>query len=108
MTFDWRKFVQIAEAIAPMTLAAAGVPPALTGLVIHAVSVAQQTTDGVEKTGPEKKALAMSIIQDGLSAVNVARPKTFDVPQLTTVVSQGVDVTIAAINAAKNIPVKQV
>ena len=107
MAWDWKKFEQITEAIAPLALAAAGVPPALTGLVIHAVQVVEQSTDGTQKTGPEKKADALSIVSDGLNAVNVARPGTFDVPQLTSVVSEGIDTTIDAVNAAKNIPVKQ-
>lgn len=106
MRWSWARFAQVAQAIAPLALSAAGVPPELTNLVVHAVTVAEQSKDGVIKTGEQKKALAMSIVTDGLNAVNVVRPGTLDVPQLTDAVSGGIDTTIKAITAAQNIPIK--
>lgn len=108
MSFDWRKFAQIVEVVAPITLAAAGVPSQFTSLVVHGVQIAQaaEQEGAGPKTGSEKKSIAMDIITTGLSAVNAVKPGTVDVSQLTSVISSGIDDTIAAVKAAKNIPVK--
>ncbi len=108
MNWDWKKFAEIAEAVAPIALGAAGVPPMLTGLVIHAVTIAQAAGQdtGTPKTGAEKKIIAMAIVSDGLNAVNAAKPGTLDIAQLTDVVSVGIDETVNAVKAAQNIPMK--
>lgn len=108
MNWDWRKFEQIALAVAPIALGAAGVPPVFTNLVTHAVVVAQAIGDGSQKTGADKKVIAMAIVTDGLNAVNAAKPGTLDVAQLSDVISGGIDETVSAITAAKNIPLKPV
>lgn len=107
MHFDLGKFITVAEFITPLVLPAFGVPPAVTNLVIHGITVAQ-TIDARSQTGmsgAEKKAVAMDIVTTGLNAVNAAKPGTIDVPELTGAVSDGIDVTIKAIKAAKDIPV---
>lgn len=108
MGWDWRKFGQIVQVVAPITLGLAGVPPIITNLVVHGIQVAEQASEdtGVPKTGAEKKSIAMDAVVTGLNAVNAAKPGTVDVAELTNVVSAGIDETIAAVNAAKNIPVK--
>lgn len=106
MSFSWSKFAQIAAAVGPVALAAAGVPPQITALVIHGIQVAEESTDGTDKTGAEKKAIAMDAVTTGLEAVNAAKPGSVDVAELTGVVSQGIDVTVSAIHAAKDIPTK--
>ena len=46
----------------------------------------------------------METISTGLEAVNLAKPGTVNVPELTAVVSDGIDLTIAAIHAAQKMP----
>jgi hypothetical protein len=110
MGFSWRKFIEIAQIVGPAALTVAGVPAAVIPLVVHGITIAEETaakrdTDG-KMTGQEKKALAMDVVQTGLSAVNATASKQLiDVDQISHVVSQGIDTTIEAINAAHNIPV---
>lgn len=106
MSFSWRSFANVAEIVGPIALQAAGVPAQYTTLVIHGIQIAEDASNGDPKTGQEKKAIALDAIQTGLSAVNAAKPGTVDINQLTDVVSNGIDEVVAAVNAAKNIPVK--
>jgi hypothetical protein len=101
---DWRKFVKIAELVGPIALAAAGVPPTATALVIHGVQIAEQIGQAKGLSGAEKKAIAMDAVTTGLAAVNVAKPGTINIPELSGVVSDGIDLTVKAIQAGKNIP----
>jgi hypothetical protein len=101
---DWRKFVKIAELVGPIALAAAGVPPTATALVIHGIQIAEQVGEAKGLSGAQKKEIAMDAVTTGLAAVNAARPGTVSVPELTGVVSEGIDLTVKAIQAGKNIP----
>lgn len=103
MGFDWKAFAKIAELVAPIVLSASGVPVAIIPLAVHGIQLAE--TVGADKTGPEKKAIALDAVVTGLNGVNAVKPGAVDVAQLTDVVSNGIDETVAAINAAKNIPV---
>lgn len=107
MHIDLQRFKTIAEFLAPLIMNSIGVKPEVVTLVTHAINVAEAvgSTSGTALTGPEKKALAMDIVTTGLNAVNLARPGTVDVDQMTGAVSDGIDATVEAINAAKNIPV---
>lgn len=104
MTFNWRKFQQIAEFVAPLVLGVSGVPANVTALVVHSITLAQQIGDRKKLSGAEKKALAMDAVATGLAAVNTAKPGAVNVDELTAVVSDGIDLTIAAIHAAQKMP----
>lgn len=105
MGFSWGAFEKIAELVAPIVLSAAGVPAPLVPLVVHGIQLAESAGNGAVKSGADKKAIAMDAILTGLNGVNTAKPGTVDVGQLTAVISSGIDDTVAAVNAAKNIPV---
>lgn len=107
MSFDWKKFARLAEVMAPIIMQASGVPPQFVALAVNGIQVAEAATSGGPKTGAEKKQIAMEAVTLGLQAVNAAKPGTVDIPQLTSVVSDGIDLTVRAVNAGKNIPVHQ-
>lgn len=102
---DWHKFSQIARFVAPLVLPVLGVPPGVTNLVVNGISVAEAAGSAGGKSGAEKKQIAMDAVVTGLNAVNVAHPGTVDVPQVMEAVSDGIDATVKAVNAAQNIPV---
>ena len=104
MSFNLSAFAKLSELFAPIILAAAG-KPELAPLVVHGIQIAEVAGASGDKTGADKKAIAMDAVQTGLEAVNAARPGTVNVDQLAVVVSNGIDETVAAINAAKNIPI---
>jgi hypothetical protein len=104
MHMDWHKFVQIAEFVGPLALGAAGVPPTATSLVIHSIQIAEQVGSAKGLSGAEKKAIAMDAVTTGLNAVNAAKPGSVNVSELTAVVSEGIDVTVKAIEAGQHIP----
>lgn len=108
MSFPWAVFAKIAELVGPIAMSAAGVPPAVIPLVVHGIQIAEAAgpPKGLAdaKTGAEKKALAMDAVQTGLNAVNAVRPGTVDVTGIASVVSNGIDAAVAAINAAHDIP----
>lgn len=104
MRFDWRKFAKVAELVGPLALAAAGVPPTATALVIHGIQIAEQVGEAKGLSGAQKKAIAMDAVTTGLAAVNAAKPGTINVSELTGVVSDGIDLTVKAIQAGKHIP----
>lgn len=106
MSFDFNKFKQIALFVTPLVLPAFGVDPALTNLIVHGVTLAEDAANGSPKTGAQKKALALEAVQTGLQIVNQAKPGAVDVDQASTAVSDSIDAVIKAINLAKNIPVK--
>ena len=104
MAFSWSKFQQAVMFTAPLVLPAFGVPAPLVNLAIHGVLVAEAAANGSPKTGEEKKAIALQVVQDGIGAVNAARPGTLNSDELMGAVSEGIDATISAVKAAKDIP----
>lgn len=105
MGFSWAAFAKITELVAPIALQAAGVPVGLVPLVVHGIQLAENTANGIPKTGAEKKAIALDAVVTGLNGVNAAKPGTVNVDELTSVVSNGIDVAVSAVNAAKDIPI---
>lgn len=102
--FDLKKFASIVMVVAPVALSAAGVPPELTTAVMHLV-VAAQSKPG--KTGPEKKAYVMDMLQTGGAITNMVEGHpVINVPEIVAAVSAGIDGTIAMVDAVKNIPMK--
>lgn len=109
MGFSWSAFAAIGKLVAPIILASVGVPPALTPLILHGIELAELAGHhDSHVTGAQKKAIAMDAISTGLAAVNAAKPGTVDTAAVTGLVSQGIDLTVAAINEGKNIPVQPV
>lgn len=106
MSFNLKAFGQVLKLTAPLILAAAGVPPQATNIVMHGIEVAEHIGNGNPKTGAEKKAIALDAIKTGLDAVNEARPGTVNVTEVLDAANDGIDSTLKAIKAGKNIPVK--
>ena len=100
MGFDFHKFLKLAEIMAPIALASAGVPAGLIPLVTHGIQLAESHPG----TGAEKKALALDAVTTGLAAVNAVKPGAVD-PDIVKVVDEGIDTAIGAINAAKHLPI---
>jgi hypothetical protein len=100
--FSLAAFEQIGSIVAPMIMTALGVPAPVIPLVQHAIVIAQEAGG----TGETKKATAMDAVATGLAAVNAVRPGTVDASAVTDLVSQGIDLTVAAIKEGQNIPVK--
>lgn len=105
MAFNLDKFKQLALFLTPLVLPAFGVDPALTNLIVHGVTLAETAANGNPKTGAEKKAIALDAIKTGLDAVNAARPGTVNVGEVLDAANDGIDSTLKAIKAAKNVPV---
>lgn len=105
MHFDLTKFEQVAKFVAPLVLPIFGVPSAVTNLVVNGITIAQAATADGPKTNEEQKAIAMSAVQQGLEAVNIAHPGTVNVAEVMDATSDGIDATVKAIKAAKDIPV---
>lgn len=104
MKFDLKKFAAIVAQVAPIALMAAGVPPEVTAKVAHLIVIAQ-TKPG--KTGAEKKAFVLDALRTGAGLTDdFHHPDIDDIDeeQLTGAVSEGIDGTIAMVNAVKNIP----
>lgn len=104
MHFDLKKFVTVLKFVAPLVLPAAGVSAGAIDIVVHGITVAEALSDGDPKTGAEKKAIALDAIKTGLDAVNEARPGTVAVAEVLDAANDGIDSTLKAIKAAKNVP----
>lgn len=99
MHFDLKRFLDILQLVGPGVLAAAGVPPEITPVVIHGIALAESKP----VSGAEKKALVVDTVATATQAVNIFKPGT--VPEATAdVVSQGIDATVAAVNLFKPKP----
>lgn len=105
MHFDLKKFVTVLKFVAPLVLPAAGVPAGAVDVVVHGIAVAESISNGDPKTGAEKKAIALDAIKTGLDAVNEARPGTVNVGEVLDAANDGIDSTLKAIKAAKNVPI---
>ena len=101
MKMHWKKFGRILKAVAPIVLAAAGVPPRLIPLVEHAIVLAESKPG----TGAEKKALALDAIRTGIAAAEIGAGRPVVDPGVTAIVSDGIDVAVRAVNAAKGLPI---
>jgi hypothetical protein len=92
------KFLAILNAVLPLILMfVPGIPPVAAGLIIHAVS----TAETIGGAGVEKKAIAMSIIADGINTANVLAKRTVVDSSMIPAVSAVIDSTITTINAIK-------
>jgi hypothetical protein len=102
MKFDLKQFGHLMIALAPAILLAAGVPPVLTGAVIHAATEAEAITGA---KGVDKKAHLLAVIADSITVLNGAKGHNVINPTLAlTAVSLGIDTTIASINLVKALP----
>ena len=107
MGFPWKKFVEVAQIVGPAALTLAGVPAPLIPLVVHGITLAEAAAETqTPMTGADKKAVALDAVRTGLAGINAATGKTVvDEEQIGHVVGNAIDVAVAAVNAAKNIPV---
>ncbi|SRR5258708_6861094 len=101
MGFNWRVFADVAKEVAPLALAAAGVPVGVIPLVVHGISIAEQ----VGGSSADKKATALDAVATGIAAVNAATGKQTIDPAITSVVDEGIDAAVGAINAAQKKPI---
>lgn len=93
MTFDWKRLV---FALAPIGLAAAGVPGPMIGAIVDGIAEAQAIAGA---RGAEKKAHVLSIANDAIIAIN-ATPTAWTLEHAPTLekVSQGIDTSIGLVN----------
>lgn len=85
--------------LAPLLLSALGIPTEVVPLVTHAISTAE-TIPGA--TGPEKKAAALSIINDGILVLNdVAKRTVVDPVKIVPVIASAIDTVILILNMVK-------
>src|SRR5258706_14523508 len=101
MGFDWKVFAKVAEEVAPLALLAAGVPPGVIPLVVHGIQIAER----VGGSGADKKATALDAVATGIAAVNAATGKQTIDPAVTSVVDEGIDAAVGAVNAYQKKPI---
>jgi hypothetical protein len=93
-------WIQLLLGMAPAILAVAKVPAALIPTITHAMAEAQGLSGA---SGADKKAHVLSIVQDGVTALNDAKGKTvLDPAKTVAAVSGGIDTTIATINLVQD------
>lgn len=93
-------WIQLLLGMAPAILAVAKVPAALIPTITHAIAEAQGLPGA---SGPDKKAHVISIVRDGIDALNTAKGKTvIDPAKAVAAASGGIDTTIATINLVRD------
>lgn len=100
MAFDFKQFLGILTAIAPVVLMAVPggtILSPLVPLIVKGIADAQQST----KTGPEKKAMVIQLVQDAAAGTNMVKPHTIDTALITEAAGHGVDAVIGAVNAVQ-------
>lgn len=97
----FRDFLTVMKFLAAPALLAVGVPAALVPVVMHGLELAEVS----HGTGAEKKALALDTVRTGIAAVNAVRPGTLDA-NIVSVVDDGIDATVGAINAITKRPIR--
>lgn len=99
MGFDFKQFASILTLVAPVVLLAvpggAALAP-LAGVIIKGIQDAQQQPG---KTGPEKKAFVLSLVQDAATGTNLVKPGTIDAPLVVEAAGHAVDAVITTVNA---------
>lgn len=103
MHFDLKKFASLVSQLGPIILPMAGVPPALSGLIVHGITVAEAMPG---KSGAEKKAYVQELVRTGAEGINIAAGKpTINSAELASTVGLGIDAVLDTIKTVKNIPV---
>ena len=97
MGFDWMKFSQLAQALAPMIISFVAPELVPLGTVIgHAVGEAESIPNS---TGPQKLEHVKAIASDTANAINLASNKTvIDMNGFDQAVESGINTTVAVIN----------
>lgn len=106
MKLSLNQFLHIASIVSAPILKAAGVPDSVIPFVQRNIQDAEAASAkrDVPLTGAEKKVLVLNGVADSIATANAAKPGTID-PNVTGLVSQGIDVTIGTINAIHKKPV---
>lgn len=98
MNFDLRKFLNIVKIVAPIALAAAGVPFGIVADVTAGIAAAESIPGA---TGAQKKASVVAIAQAALDAIPALSTETK--ANALEAVDEGVDTTIALTKAVHNV-----
>jgi hypothetical protein len=69
----WGKFLDILQQVAPIALATIPATRPIAGLIVHAMTTAGQMPD---KTGAERKVLALQIVADSVDVTNSKAGRT--------------------------------
>ena len=94
------RFLQILASIGPLVLGLIPETAPYAGLVTQGIAAAE-TMAGA--SGAQKKAAALQIITTGMTAANSAVGHVIvDPAALTSLVSTGIDTTVAAVNLVQN------
>lgn len=95
----WRKFADVAKAVAPVALAfVPGVPPIIGPLIGHAIAEAEALPGA---TGVEKKQHVLSVVNDALQTAAAAGKPIGDPNVIVPAVSAATDAVVASVNAIK-------
>lgn len=72
-----------------------GMPAVLVPVIVHAIQEAEQTA----ASGTDKKAHALAVVTDAITAVNTVKGKPVINPEIVqTVVSPGIDTAVGVVN----------
>lgn len=95
----WKKFADVAKAVAPVALVfVPGVPPQLGPLLGHAIAEAEQIAGA---SGADKKAHVLGIVTDALQTAAAAGKPIGDPNVIVPAVSAATDAVVASVNAIK-------
>lgn len=96
------KWLSLALNFAPFILIGIpGMPPALIPVIVHGIQEAEQLQGA---SGADKKAHVLSLVNDGITAVNAAQNKQVINPAVALpAVSAGIDATIGAANTVAQV-----
>jgi hypothetical protein len=103
MVFDIKKWLALLQIIAPIVLTVAGVPAGLVGDIVAGIGAAEAIPGAV---GAAKKASVVAVAQAALDAT-----PTLSADQKANAldaVGEGIDTTIAIVNAVHKAPVTPV
>lgn len=93
MTFDWKRLL---FSLAPIGLAAAGVPAPMILPIVDAMQEAQSI---IGARGAEKKTHVLNMARDAVAAINATpTPRTLEPDATIEKVSEGIDTSIALVN----------
>lgn len=93
MKFNW---THLLLSLAPIGLAAAGVPPVIIPTVLHAMTEAQSI---IGAAGPQKKDHVLNIVRDaGVTLVKIGALSPAEHAAVIETTSSGIDTSIALVN----------
>lgn len=94
MSLNWIK--QVADVVPLILPFIPGLPSVLIPFIVKGIQIAE-TIPGA--TGPDKLKAAITEVNNGVAAVNAAKPGTVDAQSVSDAVVHGINATISTLNA---------